>query len=331
MKCINCGNEFEGKFCPCCGTKAAEEAVMEEGLRTGEGNNEADETAAESVNENGGSGAAADGGDAAESGAAAAKGTKAEGGGMLSTLFDLALVIAASVLMFKLDIGIGWIIGFWVFALIGFASDILFSDEKDLHAVVSFVVGIFEVIVMIRIGVSAWLMILALAVMVVYEILERRRHKFAKPAEWVMGLVGMLMFYQFYNIYQGCVCIDIAKEYQYASGVTYGDLIDSISEDAKWECTELARFNVLGEGVYDGIVTVTGDINKAITSGERIDPDSEYTVMFYVEKEDKERAVPQRLNYYINGEEGSFESSGEVDDWFSDLYSSYMLRDLFLD
>lgn len=304
MKCTNCGNEFEGNFCTNCGAKAESGSVPSENIQT----------VIESNEVNGDTGAKA-----SISNAAAEK-ADSEGGGIFSKLFDFAFLIVITVLMVKFDIGVGWIIGYWIFSLIEFGADIFLDEQKGLCAAVKCLAGIFDVFLMIRIGVSIGIMLLYLVIMIAHTILEYKKHALAKPAEIVSWVLGLIILFQLYNIYQDYRYANTVKEYQYATGVTYGDLLDTISDDVLWECTDRERFNIAGEGTYDAVVRAWGDVKKLAPMDSDVDPNAEYIIQFYVEKQDNERVKPVKMEVYAYGQTTTTTDEADIDDLFSGLY-----------
>lgn len=304
MKCTNCGNEFEGNFCTNCGAKAESGSVPSENIQTVIESNEVNgDTGAKSSISN-----------------AAVEKADSEGGGIFSKLFDFAFLIVITVLMVKFDIGVGWIIGYWIFSLIEFGSDIFLDEQKGLCAAVKCLAGIFDVFLMIRIGVSVGIMLLYLVIMIAHTILEYKKHALAKPAEIVSWVLGLIILFQLYNIYQDYRYANTVKEYQYATGVTYGDLLDTISDDVLWECTDRERFNIAGEGTYDAVVRAWGDVKKLAPMDSDVDPNAEYIIQFYVEKQDNERVKPVKMEVYAYGQTTTTTDEADIDDLFSGLY-----------
>lgn len=301
MKCTNCGNEFEGNFCTNCGTKAESGSVPTENIQT-------------VIERNGNTGAKA-----SVSNAAAEKVDLTEGR-IFSKLFDFAFLIIITVLMVKFDIGVGWIIGYWLFSIIEFVADIFLDEQKGLCVAAKCLAGIFDVFLMIRIGVSVGIMLLYLMIMIAHTILEYKKHTLAKPAEIVSWVLGLIILFQLYNIYQDYRYANTVKEYQYATGVTYGDLLDAISDDVLWECTDRERFNIAGEGTYDAVVRAWGDVKKLAPMDSNIDPNAEYIIQFYVEKQDAERVKPVKIEVCAYGQTTTTTNEADIDDLFSGLY-----------
>ena len=224
MKCINCDKEFQGNFCPYCGTKASNNIDNEKQPQEINDNNTTayaggsqNNTSSENKNKT----AVMENSQGINN--TAQKKGDTNDDGIFSHLFDLCFSIITTVFMVKFDIGIGWIIGYWLLWLVELAGNVLLGREKGLNLIIDIIREIFTFVLLVKIDVSVGIMILYLAVTVIYDILDYKKHKLAKPAEIISLALSLLIFVQLYNIYQQYKCIDIAKNSQYLT-YTYEEL-----------------------------------------------------------------------------------------------------------